>query len=370
MTFYSAKAQAVLKRHPVILATSSGLILPRTDFNSSYLEPGDGLTETEFVDLLLGMHPIRTLNMYSLDFDCISPKNLMWLDGMGVFSELEHWYIGWNGHLTVRGMFGLLSIMPNLKGLHIGNVSGSHDAEDIDRAAPGPHDDAENGGRGSSNNDEDAEPGSNKNADNARNTDDASPKDLTSDPTGDSSSSSDAKSTTSSGLNHWNPIPDLATPACALTHLVVSDDWGIDFMEYDALLSQSHNSLTHVEGHWIYESEPGDQLAIALKKCKRVQSLTVIGCSFDNEKLIKACPRLRRLEVENMRGEFRSAWEFLLKAEAEELPMSPCGHLQSPESGEIEDVPGETNEVCIHLQNREAALTSLRSRRVLFLPLA
>jgi len=93
--------------------------------------------------------------------------------------------------------------------------------------------------------------------------------------------------------------PDLPTPACALTHVLVNDDLGVSFAEYPRLLLSSRYSLSHFEAHWINDPRPGIQLAEALETCRNVQHLTLIGCiQFNHGRLLAACPKLRSLCIE------------------------------------------------------------------------
>lgn len=84
------------------------------------------------------------------------------------------------------------------------------------------------------------------------------------------------------------PDANLATPACSLTHVVVGDDWSINFWHYEHLLSRSHATLEHLELHWIYDESVGDAVARALERCTRVHHLTLIGNDFTNERIIAA----------------------------------------------------------------------------------
>ncbi|EJD40906.1 hypothetical protein AURDEDRAFT_127438 [Auricularia subglabra TFB-10046 SS5] len=81
---------------------------------------------------------------------------------------------------------------------------------------------------------------------------------------------------------------NLASPACSLTHLVVGDDWNINFWHYQLLLSRSHDTLEHLELHWIFDESVGDAVAGALERCTRVRHLTLIGNDFTNERIIAA----------------------------------------------------------------------------------
>ncbi|KAH7097772.1 hypothetical protein BKA62DRAFT_416284 [Auriculariales sp. MPI-PUGE-AT-0066] len=96
-----------------------------------------------------------------------------------------------------------------------------------------------------------------------------------------------------------HPPSELSTPACKLSHLLVEDSMGIAFAEYPLLLSRSHSTLAHVEIHWVNDAICGERLRVALERCSRVRHLTLVGCvQFDHSSILRACPKLRSLEVE------------------------------------------------------------------------
>ncbi|EJD41784.1 hypothetical protein AURDEDRAFT_169219 [Auricularia subglabra TFB-10046 SS5] len=90
---------------------------------------------------------------------------------------------------------------------------------------------------------------------------------------------------------------DLAPPACSLTHLIVSDDWDINFPHYVHLLSRSHDTLEHLELHWIYGEQVADGLVAALERCTRLCHLTLIGNDFPNKRIIAASATVSSLTL-------------------------------------------------------------------------
>ncbi|KZV83652.1 hypothetical protein EXIGLDRAFT_728089 [Exidia glandulosa HHB12029] len=87
-------------------------------------------------------------------------------------------------------------------------------------------------------------------------------------------------------------------PICRLKTLAVCDDVGIDFAEYDHLLSSSHDTLQSVELSWTFDSGLGPVIAAALQKCTRVRTMELIGNGFFHEDIIAACPNVDCLILE------------------------------------------------------------------------
>ncbi|EJD40908.1 hypothetical protein AURDEDRAFT_170100 [Auricularia subglabra TFB-10046 SS5] len=119
-----------------------------------------------------------------------------------------------------------------------------------------------------------------------------------------------------------------ATPACSLTHLVVSDDWNIGFWHYGHLLSRSHDTLEHLELHWIFDDSVGDAVADALARCTRVRHLTLIGNDFANERIIAACPTVCSLELVVPPSDAEAA---AMRAPLRSLELVNC-YVNDPES--------------------------------------
>ncbi|KAH7104295.1 hypothetical protein BKA62DRAFT_502023 [Auriculariales sp. MPI-PUGE-AT-0066] len=267
----SATALEILRRRSeYAVMTPCCIVLPRCNrwvvgVNNTNLR--DNLvTEAEFVDLVVSAPRLRELVMFDWGFATISPRNLKRLAAANAFEYLEQWTIGWDGWLAMATFFDLLALMPNLKQLLIGRVAAADEDNLDDR-------------------------------DRAGSVTSVTSSDL------DTSSTSQAATTRTR-----TPAHKFATPACSLEKLFVHDDWGIDFMEYPHLLSNSHHTLTHVEMHWIFDEEPGVQLAHALEKCINVRSLTFIGCNFKFGELLRICPRLVRLGMESMQSLFPEVW--------------------------------------------------------------
>lgn len=92
-----------------------------------------------------------------------------------------------------------------------------------------------------------------------------------------------------------SPFPK---PICRLKTLAVCDNSGIDFAEYDHLLSSSHDSLQFVGLSWIFDPGLGPVIAAALRKCTRVRTMELIGNHFPHEDIIAACPTVNCLILE------------------------------------------------------------------------
>lgn len=90
------------------------------------------------------------------------------------------------------------------------------------------------------------------------------------------------------------PFP---TPSCQLTSLVVIDDRSIDFRHYAHLLCNSHDTLEHVEVHWVFDPEVGPHLAAGLISCRALRDLVLIGNKFDYVDILSSCRMLRCLTL-------------------------------------------------------------------------
>ncbi|KZV86102.1 hypothetical protein EXIGLDRAFT_725166 [Exidia glandulosa HHB12029] len=83
-------------------------------------------------------------------------------------------------------------------------------------------------------------------------------------------------------LRFGSVVPDYDNESDPGT-LAVCDDAGIDFAEYDHLLSSSHDTLQSVELSWIIDPGLGPVVAAALQKCTRVRTMELIGNHFLHE---------------------------------------------------------------------------------------
>jgi hypothetical protein len=89
-------------------------------------------------------------------------------------------------------------------------------------------------------------------------------------------------------------------PACGLKTLRVVDDWGIDFIHYPLLLSNSRTSLKRAYVAWVFVDRSGAQFANGLEQCTNLRSLTLAGNHFSldtSSRIMRACSRIRHLSM-------------------------------------------------------------------------
>ncbi|EJD48147.1 hypothetical protein AURDEDRAFT_162618 [Auricularia subglabra TFB-10046 SS5] len=134
--------------------------------------------------------------------------------------------------------------------------------------------------------------------------------------------------------SHDSPIEQepFPTPACRLRHLFLYDDWGIDFPHYAHLLCNSHDTLEHLELHWVSDPSIGECVTEAVSACRSVRDLVLIGNNFDSSSIIPLCPRIRRLMlIEPPTDEENAA----LRAPLRDLRLVHC--TPASDSGVIAD---------------------------------
>ncbi|EJD48131.1 hypothetical protein AURDEDRAFT_162603 [Auricularia subglabra TFB-10046 SS5] len=90
------------------------------------------------------------------------------------------------------------------------------------------------------------------------------------------------------------PVP---TPSCSLASLAVIDDWGIDFKHYAHLLCNSHDTLEHLELHWVLSPEIEPFVLEGLKSCRVLRDLVLLGNQFNYAKILSLCPQIRCLTL-------------------------------------------------------------------------